>query len=97
MTIYVEEVSISQVALKGCWCPMSAIPKLSRIIIAGKAGSSTDEANRRITLRLPERRGQRSEIMSIDPPQTGTSTTSVRPAAPPAASRYRYNRLQLTT
>ena len=88
MTIYVEEVSTSQVALKGLLVSDERDPKLSRIITAREGRLLTDEANRRITLRLLNGAVNEADIMSIDPPQTVTSTSPTGGAA--SASRYRY-------
>ncbi len=50
--IYVEEVSASQVGLRGLMVADERDPKLSRIITARQGRLFTDEENRRITLRL---------------------------------------------
>lgn len=50
--LYVEEVSASQVALRGLLVSDERDPKLSRIITAREGRLLTDEVNRRITLRL---------------------------------------------
>jgi LPS export ABC transporter permease LptG len=50
--IYVEEVSASQVALRGLLVSDERDPKISRIITSREGRLLTDEANRRITLRM---------------------------------------------
>ena len=50
--IYVEDVSASQVALRGLLVSDERDPKISRIITAREGRLLTDEENRRITLRL---------------------------------------------
>src|SRR3989475_9130564 len=90
MTIYVEEVSTSQVALKGLLVSDERDPKLSRIITAREGRLLTDEANRRITLRLLNGAVNEADIMPVDPPPTGTSTTSAPTGGAASASRYRY-------
>jgi LPS export ABC transporter permease LptG/LPS export ABC transporter permease LptF len=50
--IYVEEVSASQVGLRGLLVADERDPKLSRIVTARQGRLFTDEENRRITLRL---------------------------------------------
>jgi lipopolysaccharide export system permease protein len=50
--IYVEEVSPSQVGLRGLLVADERDPKLVRIITAGQGRLFTDQENRRITLRL---------------------------------------------
>lgn len=52
--IYVEEVSASQVGLRGLLVADERDPKLSRIVTARQGRLFTDEANQRITLRLIE-------------------------------------------
>ena len=90
MTIYVEEVSTSQVALKGLLVSDERDPKLSRIITAREGRLLTDEANRRITLRLLNGAVNEADIMPVDAPQTVTSTTSSPTGGAASASRYRY-------
>jgi LPS export ABC transporter permease LptF/LPS export ABC transporter permease LptG len=50
--IYVEEVSASQVGLRGLLVADERDPRLSRLILARQGRLFTDEENRRITLRL---------------------------------------------
>ncbi len=50
--IYVEEVSASQVGLRGVLASDERNPQKSRIIVAREGRLLTDEANRRITLRF---------------------------------------------
>lgn len=52
IVIYVDEVSPSQLALRGLLVSDERDPKLSRIITAQQGRLLTDEANERITLRL---------------------------------------------
>jgi LPS export ABC transporter permease LptG/LPS export ABC transporter permease LptF len=52
LVVYVEEMSASQVALKGLVVSDERDPKLSRIIAAREGRLLTDEENRRITLRF---------------------------------------------
>ena len=59
LTIYVEDVSASQVALRGILVSDERDPKLSQIITAREGRLLTDEANRRITLADAQRRRQR--------------------------------------
>src|SRR5204863_9929275 len=64
--------------------------KLSRIITAREGRLLTDEANRRITLRLLNGAVNEADIMPVDAPQTVTSTTSSPTGGAASASRYRY-------
>ena len=50
--IYVEDVSASQIALRGLLVSDERDPKISRIVTAREGRLLTDEANRRLTLRL---------------------------------------------
>ncbi|HLC43421.1 MAG TPA: LPS export ABC transporter permease LptG [Methylomirabilota bacterium] len=52
LVLYVEEISPSQVGLRGLLISDERDPKLSRIITAREGRLLTDEVNRRITLRL---------------------------------------------
>lgn len=52
IVIYVEEISTSQVALKGVFVSDERNPALSRIIVAREGRLLSDEASRRITLRF---------------------------------------------
>lgn len=52
IVIYVEEVSASQVGLRGLLVSDERDPKLSRIITARQGRILTDEENRRVTLRF---------------------------------------------
>ena len=90
MTIYVEEVSPSQVALKGLLVSDERDPKLSRIITAREGRLLTDEVNRRITLRLLNGAVNEADIMPVDPDQTGTTKTPSPTGGAASASRYRY-------
>ncbi len=60
--IYVEEVSPSQVGLRGLLVADERDPKLSRIITARQGRLFTDEKNRRITLRLIDGAIQESDV-----------------------------------
>ena len=51
-TVYVQEMSVSQVALKGLLVSDERDPALSRVITSREGRLLTDEANKRITLRF---------------------------------------------
>ena len=51
-TIYVQEVSASQVALRGLLVSDERTPALSRVIVAREGRLLTDEENKRVTLRF---------------------------------------------
>jgi LPS export ABC transporter permease LptG len=87
--IYVEDVSTSQVALRGLLVSDERDPKLSRIITAHEGRLLTDEVNRRITLRMLNGAVSEADVMPADPPKglsKGTPTTG----GAASASRYRY-------
>ena len=87
--IYVEEVSASQVALRGLLVSDERDPKISRIITAREGRLLTDEANRRITLRLINGAVNEADILpAAPPPLPGVEQSPTGGAAAP--SRYRY-------
>ena len=88
MVIYVEDVSASQVALKGLLVSDERDPKLSRIITANEGRLLTDEVDRRITLRLMDGAVNEADITPANPPIAGTETAPRGGAA--SAARYRY-------
>ena len=87
--IYVEDVSASQVALRGLLVSDERDPKISRIITAREGRLLTDEANRRITLRLINGAVNEADVLPASPPPLpGVDQTPTGGAA--ASSRYRY-------
>jgi LPS export ABC transporter permease LptG len=88
--VYVEDVSASQVALRGLLVSDERDAKISRIITAREGRLLTDEANRRITLRLINGAVSEADMLPAAPagPATGPGgSPAVRGAA--SASRYR--------
>lgn len=87
VVIYVEEMSASQVALRGLVVSDERDPKLSRIITAREGRLLTDEVNRRVTLRLIN-----GSVNEADTTPVAVSPAAAREAAGGAASprRYRY-------
>jgi LPS export ABC transporter permease LptG len=85
--IYVEDVSASQVALRGLLVSDERDPKISRIITAREGRLLTDEQNRRITLRLINGAVSEADVLPAAPvvPTGGDS-----PPAGGAASAVRY-------
>jgi LPS export ABC transporter permease LptG len=86
--IYVEDVSASQVALRGLLVSDERDPKLSRIITAREGRLLTDEVNRKLTLRLLDGAVSEADVMPADPakglPRDAT------PGGAASAARYRY-------
>jgi hypothetical protein len=83
LTIYVEDVSTSQVALRASWSRTSAIRPVAHHLGA-RGRLLTDEANRRITLRMMNGAVNEATSCPWDVPKRRRSTRPRRPAAPPA-------------
>ena len=86
--IYVEDVSASQVALRGLLVSDERDPKLSRIITAREGRLLTDEVNRRITLRLLNGGVSEADVMPAGPPRSLSKDVTSGGAA--TGARYRY-------
>ncbi|HEU4369941.1 MAG TPA: LPS export ABC transporter permease LptG [Methylomirabilota bacterium] len=84
--IYVEDVSASQVALRGLLVSDERDTKLSRIITAREGRLLTDEANRRITLRLINGAVSEADVLPAGP----AAAAGVTPPPGGAASAARY-------
>src|SRR4029077_19530351 len=65
--IYVQDVSTSQIALRGVLVSDERDPMLSRIITAPEGRLITDEVNRSITLRLMNGAGKEAHVRRADP------------------------------
>jgi LPS export ABC transporter permease LptG len=85
--IYVEDVSASQVALRGLLVSDERDPKLSRIITAREGRLLSDEANRRLTLRLINGAVSEADVLPAGP---AAAAAGVPPPAGGAASAARY-------
>jgi LPS export ABC transporter permease LptG len=86
--VYVEDVSASQVALRGLLVSDERDAKISRIITAREGRLLTDEENRRITLRLINGAVSEADVLPAAP--AVPAATSTPPAGGAAsASRYR--------
>src|SRR5262249_47159717 len=86
--IYVEDVSASQVALRGLLVSDERDPKISRIITAREGRLLTDETNRRITLRLINGAVNEADVLPAAPPPLPGVEQSP-PGGAAASSRYR--------
>jgi lipopolysaccharide export system permease protein len=86
--IYVEDVSASQVALRGLLVSDERDPKLSRIITAREGRLLSDEVSRRITLRLLNGAVSEADVMPAGPPKGLSQDVTSGGAA--SAARYRY-------
>jgi lipopolysaccharide export system permease protein len=88
--IYVEDVSASQVALRGLLVSDERDAKISRIITAKEGRLLTDEENRRITLRLINGAVSEADVLPaapVVPPATVGGSPPIGGAA--SAARYR--------
>jgi LPS export ABC transporter permease LptG len=85
--IYVEDVSASQVALRGLLVSDERDAKVSRIITAREGRLLTDEENRRITLRLINGAVSEADVLPAAPAVPAGSSPPASGAA--SAARYR--------
>jgi lipopolysaccharide export system permease protein len=95
VVIYPEEISASQVALRGLLVSDERDPKLTRIITAREGRLLPDEVNRRITLRLLDGGVNEADVLPAvpTPGDTGGAVASASPGSgggAAAAGRYRY-------
>lgn len=91
--IYVEDVSASQVGLRGLLVSDERDPALTRIITAREGRLLTDEANRRITLRLIDGAVNEADVTAV-PGARGQAPSNATVGAASAA-RYRYTQFGL--
>ena len=94
IVIYVEEVSASQVGLRGLVVSDERDPKLSRIIIAREGRLFSDEATQRITLRLLDGGVSEADVNPANAPPDMTEET-LAPGGAASAKRYRYTAFQI--
>jgi LPS export ABC transporter permease LptG len=85
--IYTEDVSASQVALRGLLVSDERDPKVSRIITAREGRLLTDEENRRVTLRLINGAVSEADILPAVPAASRSDTLTGGGAA--SSTRYR--------
>jgi LPS export ABC transporter permease LptG len=89
VVVYVEDVSASQVALRGLLVSDERDPRMSRIITAREGRLLTDEENRRITLRLINGAVNETDVVPAPGPAgTPPPAPVARGDLPPL--RYRY-------
>ena len=94
IVIYVEDVSTSQVGLKGVVVSDERDPKLSRIITAREGRLFSDEATQRITLRLLNGGVSEADVMPANAPQNLTRE-ALAPGGAASPKRYRYTGFQI--
>ena len=95
MVIYLDEVSPSQVALKGLLVSDERDPKLTRIVTAREGRLLTDEANQRITLRLIDGAINEGDVAPSPPVDLAIRPPGSEPPPTPSGgaatqTRYRY-------
>src|SRR5262245_38363132 len=87
--IYTEDVSASQVALRGLLVSDERDTKVSRIITAREGRLLTDEVNRRITLRLINGAVSEADILPAIPATARTATGATGTGGAASSARYR--------
>jgi lipopolysaccharide export system permease protein len=93
VVIYVEDVSASQLGLRGVLVSDERDPQITRIITAAEGRFLTDDANRRIVLRLIDGAVNEADVMPANPPETARAPGTTGGAA--ANTRYRYTTFTL--
>src|SRR5262249_9296955 len=93
--IYVEEVSPSQLALRGVLVSDERDPQLSRIITAREGRVLTDEVNHRVTLRLLNGAVNEADVLPSDPTTPPPGIKTARGSGAASADRYRFTNFSL--
>src|SRR5262250_1485953 len=95
VVIYVQDISTSQIALRGVLVSDERDPAITRITTAREGRIITDEVNRSVTLRLMDGAVNEADVMPADPPKD-LSAKEVRTSGGAAsAARYRYTRFNV--
>lgn len=89
LVVYVEEISASQVGLRGVVVSDERDPKLTRVITAREGRLLTDEASGRITLRLLDGGVHEADVVPVDAPASVVGE-DVPTGGAAGARRYRY-------
>lgn len=93
ITLYVEELSASQVAMTGVLLSDERDPRLSRIITAREGRILTDERSGRITLRLVNGAVNEADVVPVEVPAAAGEGVPAGGAA--SAARYRHARFSV--
>jgi LPS export ABC transporter permease LptG len=93
LVIYVEEISASQVALRGVVVSVEKDPAVSRIITAREGRLLTDDATNRITLRLIDGAVNEADVLPADPRPRPANADP--PGGAASARRYRYTKFSV--
>lgn len=91
ITLYVEQLSASQVALGGVLLSDERDPRLSRIITAREGRILTDERGGRITLRLVNGAVNEADVIPVDVP----AAAGAGAGGAASAARYRHARFSV--
>jgi LPS export ABC transporter permease LptG len=94
MMVYVEDLSPSQVALRGVIVSDERDPTVSRVITAREGRLLTDEATRRITLRLLDGAVNEADVVPVEAPPEGRAAAAPTGGAV-GADRYRFTAFAL--
>jgi LPS export ABC transporter permease LptG len=95
VVIYVQDISASQIALRGVLVSDERNPAITRIITAREGRLLTDEVNRSVTLRLMHGAVNEADIMPADPPIDPNSKEVHTSGGAASAARYRYTRFNI--
>jgi LPS export ABC transporter permease LptG len=93
--IYVEEISASQLALRGVLVSDERDPQLSRIITAREGRVLMEEGNHRVTLRLINGAVNEADVLPSDPATPPAGTKAARRSGAVSPDRYRYTNFSL--
>jgi LPS export ABC transporter permease LptG len=93
--IYVEDVSASQVALRGLLVSDERDPRISRIITAREGRLLADEDNRRLTLRLINGAVSEADVLPAGPGGSGQEGGGAPAGGAASAARYRLTNFSL--
>jgi LPS export ABC transporter permease LptG len=94
VVIYVEDVSASQVALRGLLVSDERDRRISRLITAREGRLLTDEARRRITLRLVDGAVNEADVVPVEPPG-GVADAGRDGGGAAGPGRYRHTRFSI--
>jgi len=94
--IYVEDVSASQVALRGLLVSDERDPRISRIITAREGRLLSDEINQRITLRMINGAVNEADVIAATPPPEVLTTAKASTSGGAAGGdRYRHTNFRI--
>jgi len=95
VVMYVQDISASQIALRGVLVSDERDPAITRIITAREGRLITDEVNRRVTLRLLHGAVNEADVLPADPPKDLNAKDVRTSGGAASAARYRYTRFNI--